>query len=84
MDCTVEFYFSSDTDDPVVIEGSSQFSCPAGPVSNIYWIVAGVLVGAILIIGILALIILKICLVIIVSETQSEESMIQYYKNTYL
>ena len=69
MDCTVEFYFSANTDDPVVIENRNAYDCPP---SNIYWIIAGVLVGAILLLGLLALIIVKICLVVLVSGISSE------------
>ena len=62
--CIVEFYFSTMDADPVMIESSNSYSCPA---STIPWIIAGSLVGAILLLGILALIILKICLVFLVS-----------------
>ena len=60
----MEFYFSTMNADPIMIESSNTYSCPA---STLPWIIAGSLVGAILLLGLLALIILKICLVFLVS-----------------
>ena len=62
--CEVEFHFSIDITVPVLIENSDEYSCPT---SSVPWIIAGSLVGAILLLGLLALIILKICLVFLVS-----------------
>lgn len=59
-DCEVEFRFSTDITVPIEIENSEEYSCPT---SSVPWIIAGSLVGAILLLGLLALIILKICLV---------------------
>ena len=66
--CTVDFYFSIMDEDPVIIENSNDYSCPA---STLPWIIAGSLVGAILLLGLLALIVLKICLVFLVSKTDA-------------
>ncbi len=62
--CTVQFYFSTDISVPIEIENSDDYSCPAATVP---WIIAGSLVGAILLLGLLGLIILKMRLVFLVS-----------------
>ena len=66
--CEAQFYFSiSDSISPainILLENSNDYSCPA---PTLPWIIAGTLVGAILLLGLLALIILKICLVVLVS-----------------
>ena len=63
--CIVEFSFSTEINRPIEIENSEFYGCPT---STIPWIIAGSLVGAILLLGLLALIILKICLVFLVSR----------------
>ena len=64
----MQYYFSTDANDPIIVENSRDYSCPA---STLPWIIAGSLVGAILLLGLLALIILKICLVFLVSSVIS-------------
>ena len=58
------YYYSIDGPGPVLISNSDDYNCPT---SAVPWIIAGSLVGAILVLGLLALLILKICLVFLVS-----------------
>lgn len=62
--CAVEFYFTLNNADPILIANQADYACPN---SLLPWIIAGSLVGLILLVGILALIILKICLIVFVS-----------------
>ena len=58
--CTVEFYFSiMDDIELVLIENSNTYACPA---STLPWIIAGSLVGAIILLGVVALVVVKLLL----------------------
>lgn len=57
--CTVEFYYDTMDTDAIVIENSDDYSCPA---SVVPWIIAGTLVGILLLLAVLALALLKACL----------------------
>ena len=63
-ECVVEFSFRPSDPTHITIENARDYSCPA---STLPWIIAGSLVGAILLLGLLALVILKICLVFLVN-----------------
>ena len=61
----VEFYFSSNKHDPILISNIADYDCLA---TTLPWIIAGSAVGLILLVGLLALIILKVCLAVLVSS----------------
>ena len=63
-DCTVEFYFSSNKLNPILISNAADYDCLT---IALPWIIAASAVALILLIGILTLIFLKLCLVILVS-----------------
>ena len=66
--CTVEFFFSTNEADPVLIANSEDYTCLN---TILPWIIAGSAVGAILLFGLLALVILKLCLMILVNCTHA-------------
>ena len=59
----MEFFFSTDEADPVLIANSEDYICLT---TTLPWIIAGSAVGAIVLFGLLALIILKVCLMVLV------------------
>ena len=63
--CIVEFFFSSvNKRDPILIANRADYDCLA---TTLPWIIAGSAVGLIVLGGLLALIVLKLCLIVLVS-----------------
>ena len=61
----MEFFFSSNKRDPILVSNGADYDCLA---TTLPWIIAGSAVGLIILVGLLALIILKVCLVVLVSS----------------
>jgi hypothetical protein len=59
----VEFFFSTNNADPILIANSEDYICLN---TLLPWIIAGSAVGVILLFGLLALLILKLCLMALV------------------